>query len=944
MALSNDLIAQFVKVTNDNTKNTKETTIVYGTTVVDKGKTYVKLDGSEVLTPISATADAVPGERVTVMIKNHTATITGNISSPAARVADVKNIQIDSDGISSKITEFEILIADKVDTDQLNAQTARIDALVTDNVLIKNSLYASEAEIDELQAADVTITDSLNANTADISTLKTDKLDVTAADAKFATIESLDATNADIYNLEATYGEFSDLTTERLDAMDARIKELAVGDLSAVYANIDFSNISTAAIEKIFADTGLIQDIVVGDGIITGRLVGVTISGDLIEGNTVKAEKLVIKGSDGIYYKLNTDGVTTEAEQTDQNSLNGSVIKAKSIAATKISVSDLVAFDATIGGFNITESAIYSGAKESVDNTTRGIYLDNDGQAAFGDANNFIKYYKESDGSYKLEISSVENLAVGGRNLLQDSTNLSVNSAASGLTSSTSEDGYLQITAESGNSNWVSMYLGSNYTEIEEELSEGDEFVISFTMRSSDATTPPSIYVKSGMGYYSMKGTVSSTWSTVWYAGTWKDTNNITPHFGFSDLVGTYEIKNCKIEKGNKPTDWTPAPEDMATANQLTEAKTEISQNSEAILLRATKKEVTDAVDAVEIGGRNLASVSRFTADSNVYSTAEFELRDCWATSYIQNEQLVDMLEPGTEYTIKYDAELIERTDVPTAFDMMFGFLIYSSSQGTWISLGSNMSDDSEVGTKQTICITFTTPDAWNDEAILAYSRRWTTEGSEPIGHDTFKITNFKIEKGNKATDWTPAPEDMATADDVENVQSIADEASSSAAYARTLIAQLSDSISMLVTDGNGTSLMTQTETGWMFSTAEIQDSINNTSEGLDSLINDVGEVGDTVNILQQAVDELGTISDYVKIGTYEDEPCIELGESDSDFKLIITNTRIMFMEDSDVPAYISNQALNIKKAVIEEEFRQGDFVWKVRSNGNLGLTWRGDE
>lgn len=139
------------------------------------------------------------------------------------------------------------------------------------------------------------------------------------------------------------------------------------------YANIDFSNIGKAAMEYFYAHSGLIKNVVVGDQQITGELIGVTIKGDLIEGNTIVAEKLVIKGNDGLYYKLNTDGMGVEAEQTEYNSLNGSIIRAKSITATKIAVDDLVAFDATIAGFNITDEAIYSGVKESALNTTRGI-------------------------------------------------------------------------------------------------------------------------------------------------------------------------------------------------------------------------------------------------------------------------------------------------------------------------------------------------------------------------------------------------------------------------------------------------------------------------------------------------------------------------------------------------------------------------------------------
>ena len=135
------------------------------------------------------------------------------------------------------------------------------------------------------------------------------------------------------------------------------------------------------------------------------------IKGDLIEGNTVVADKLVIKGEDGLYYRLNIDGVKIEAEQTEYNSLNGSIITAKSITATKISVDDLVAFDATIGGFNITSDSLYSGTKESVENTTTGIYLGNDGQISLGDSTNFLKYYKDTEGNFKLDIS------LGGANV-----------------------------------------------------------------------------------------------------------------------------------------------------------------------------------------------------------------------------------------------------------------------------------------------------------------------------------------------------------------------------------------------------------------------------------------------------------------------------------------------------------------------------------------------
>lgn len=595
MALSNDLISQFIKSTNDDTGSKKKEATVYGTTVEYEGTIYVRIDGSNQLTPVSTTAGLKADQRVTVMIKNHSAIVTGNITDPSASSSGVTEL-------NNKISEFGIIVADKVSTDQLNAQTARIDTLVVENATIKGTLSVAEADIDELQAKNVTIDGKLVATDAEISNIKANKLDVVVAEASYATIENLDVTNAKINNLEATYGDFEVLATNKFTAIEGditnlRANSLTAADITGKFANIDFSNIGEATMQKFYANSGLIKDVVVNDGTITGELVGVTISGDLIVGNTIKAEKLVIKGSDGFYYKLNTDGMAIEAEQTNENSLNGSIIQAKSITATKINVSDLVAFGATIGGFKIAEHSIYSGVKSSVNNTTRGIYLDDDGQIAFGDANGFVKFYRDTDSSYKLAISAER------------------------------------------------LLLGANGKNIEEHLDD----------------------VRKATG---------------------------------------------------------------DTADQLTAAQ--------------------------------------------------------------------------------------------------------------------------------------------------------------------------------------------------------------------SLIEQLSNSISMMVTDGNGTSLMKQTADGWTFSTSDLQKSIGDVSDGLNNLTNDIGSVSGTVDTLQKAVEDLSETAEYVRIGVYEDEPCIELGESDSKFKLLITNTRMIFLEGSSELAYFNNQSLHIKKAVIEEEFQLGGFVWKIRSNGNMGLVWKG--
>ena len=92
MALSNDLVSQFVKLTNKKEDSKKEST-AYGTAKVQNDVVYVQLDGSELLTPVRTSVDVENDERVIVSIKDHSATIIGNTSSPAARKDTVKQLE-----------------------------------------------------------------------------------------------------------------------------------------------------------------------------------------------------------------------------------------------------------------------------------------------------------------------------------------------------------------------------------------------------------------------------------------------------------------------------------------------------------------------------------------------------------------------------------------------------------------------------------------------------------------------------------------------------------------------------------------------------------------------------------------------------------------------------------------------------------------------------------
>ena len=321
---------------------TKEPSRFYGTASVRPDGIYVILDGSTIPTPVSMATDAQTGDRVLVEIVNHQARVIQNINKSNSDIV-AGRIEHDETGV------FQELRVGKEYVDTLIASDITADSIVADR-----------AKIEDLEAENVTINKKLTA-------------------------------------AEASIG---DLETNKLSAEDADIR----------YLNVDFSKIDKAWLQEFYAQSGIIKDLVIGESTVTGHLVGVTISGDLIEGNTVKADKLVIKGEDGLYYKLNIEGGSTVTEKLTeemlQNGLDGNNIIANTITAEKISVDDLIAFDATIGGFNIGSNSIYSGVKDSINNTTRGIYLDTEGQMYFGDDTNYIRYYKAKDGTYKLAINS----------------------------------------------------------------------------------------------------------------------------------------------------------------------------------------------------------------------------------------------------------------------------------------------------------------------------------------------------------------------------------------------------------------------------------------------------------------------------------------------------------------------------------------------------------
>lgn len=111
MELSKVIIDDFAKVTNDDRYISQNTTL-YGTIKVNGDKNYVQLDGSDLLTPCSSSVNVKDGERVMVVVGGHEAVVTGNMSSPAARLGDVDDAKKEiGDAVDQSLDAYDVKLA-----------------------------------------------------------------------------------------------------------------------------------------------------------------------------------------------------------------------------------------------------------------------------------------------------------------------------------------------------------------------------------------------------------------------------------------------------------------------------------------------------------------------------------------------------------------------------------------------------------------------------------------------------------------------------------------------------------------------------------------------------------------------------------------------------------------------------------------------------------------
>lgn len=286
----------------------------------------------------------------------------------------------------------------------------------------------------------------------------------------------------------------------------------------------------------------------------------------------------------------------------------------------------------------------------------------------------------------------------------------------------------------------------------------------------------------------------------------------------------TFQFKSLKFEKGDRATDWSPAPEDMATAAELKVANDaialKVSKNDVINQINVSTEGATIAANRVNIEGATIFTNGRLSSTSlnNAYDAkgAASAVQDNLDNLAIGGTNLLGgTANPSNKQVVVNSAGTSTFGDVSNYNDAatLYSFEDFDGYSNTlkWTTSGTGNRGAGwytkvgaiKAGERYTfsckvmssVATTVHTHTAWRNGSATANYTGWTAAGSVAIPADewtdysysfephssakldwefyvalcfsgksggaTFRVAHAKLEHGNRATDWNPAPEDI---------------------------------------------------------------------------------------------------------------------------------------------------------------------------------------
>lgn len=371
------------------------------------------------------------------------------------------------------------------------------------------------------------------------------------------------------------------------------------------------------------------------------------------------------------------------------------------------------------------------------------------------------------------------------------------------------------------------------------------------------------------------------------------------------------------------------------------------SSNDATNKVNSAKNELNTKIDGIQVGGRNLIKYGKgdskngifknFTHIKDGYAELTLKSKKTYASANINDGFVLGCREykVGAFYIWSYDIMYTE-WNFPSGTnrtDFWFGQRYTNAPSGqTGTGLWTQVTGHSlpQVGAngcklnewyhvEQKIIV----PVQASANVGTAASIQFYNSNANVEASFTARFKNVKLELGNKATDWTPAPEDVDNA--------INEERTTRQSAIETKANEITSKVSETYVSNSAfehyqntvSSQFTQTKKDFTWS---INQSVNDAKNEMNGQI-------DSVN---GRVDGLKKTTDNVNNYMSFDNDGLTLGKSDSAFKTKITNQEWTIQKNGAKVTYINDQTMYITDGQFTQSLKIGNFGFVPRANGSL--------
>ena len=977
MDLDRSLLKEFAKVVNDVGDKPEPKQYVHGTITTGAGNTKcVMLDGSDMLTPISEVVNAEAGDRVLVSVSNHQATVIGNITFPPSARKEDQAIESANGALeqsnqamekakdaqtkaSSAITDSSVAsaLANEAKTESAKAQEAANTAIQNADKA-KQLAQASNNKSDETQQLANQVKDSVTAANKDIGKLKTEVK--TANDNIASANTKLDTQAGEIATIKETYSTKVETESTKADLTTEINKK--VGELQTTVEK----NFSTKT-ENVALEKKLQTQITQNANSISSTVTKV----EKLESDTTEQQKNIDKALQDAQAANTAAGVAkSDAEKaktaadTAQKAADDATAKAESattaanLAEQKVTAADkqlqqaktdlaeaqenLKNVTTRVGA---TEQEITE-AKQKVDtanaNVTKALTdvaeaknaaskaneaaskaqgeataankAASDAQTKAADAQKVATNAQQAADKAQSDLAALTNRVTTAETKITQ-TNEAITAQASKINETSNKIDGIQndITNNYYSKEQTDAQIKVSADKISQTVSETNKVVTSANKNATDALNKAnSLTDRANSGEFDGRGVAStkveyqaSTSGTAVPTGTWSTT--------------------IPSVAADKPYLWT---------------RTVITYSDNT---QSTSYSVGSTPEGIQVGGRNLIKYGKGDSKNGIFKNFT-RIKDGYAEFTLKSKKTYALINIGEGFVLGCREYKVGAVYI-WSYDIMFtewNFPSGTNRNEFWFGQRYTNAPSGQTGTGQWTKVTaHNLPEVGSNGCKLnewyhveqkiiipakasanvgtAASIQFYNSNANVEASFTARFKNVKLELGNKATDWTPAPEDQ---EQYVDDKIAASEKTTEESY-KALINQTAQEISLLVqsvkstADSNSSSIST------------IASNLKVTSDGLNA-------TKTSINTLTNAVN--GTVSkqelqQYLRWNGGD----LELGNSIQPFRCKLSNTELAFYQNEDKVAWISNKELYILKAVIAQSIGCGNFMFV--DEGDLGFS-----